>query len=159
MVYFKSALPEHKVWNHLHLLFHRLSLDECQFKMYSSKNGEKGASSESSECTETEYLARPTFPSTSSFMITAGGTPSSFSSGILDKFDLRGVNKKGPTFLLITTIYLLVATTLLMKSAILIVATDVVSSPAPQLSRICPPIPSEVKVMIMMMIVKSSQKS
>ena len=42
------------------------------------------------------------------------------------------------------TIYLLVATTLLMKSAILMVTTDVVSSPAPQLSRIWPPIPFKV---------------
>ena len=47
-------------------------------------------------------------------------------------------------------IYLLVATTLLMKSAILIVATEVVLSSALQFSRIWPPMP--FKVMIMMMI-------
>ena len=100
---------------------------------------------------QSAILAFPTFPSTSSFMITAGGSPSSFPCGSLDKcwklvwvcwkaFDPHFGEHDADD----GTIYLLVATTLLMKSAILMVTTDVVSSPAPQLSRIWPPIPFKV---------------
>ena len=47
-------------------------------------------------------------------------------------------------------IYLLVATTLLMKSAILMVTADVVPSPSFQSSFIWPPIPDKVTLMVIM---------
>ena len=68
-------------------------------------------------------VIHPTFPSTSSFMTTAGGSSSSFPFGILKNYSLESLLGE-------YAIYLLVATTLLMKSAILMASTVVVSFPA-----------------------------
>ena len=87
-----------------------------------------------------------TFPSTSSFIITAGGSSSPFPFGILDKSWQSVGLKRREVGVNVAERHLLAATTLLMKSAILVVTTDVVPSSA--LSRICPPIPSKVRVVL-----------
>ena len=94
-----------------------------------------------------------TFPSTSSFMITAGGSTCPSVSGNLESADvceeLADVCEEAKMQELTRAmIYLLVATTLLMKSVILMVTTDVVPSPSFQLSTILPPIPTKVTVII-----------